>query len=79
STVAGSPILLAATWVFVYILARIPFRAAFFGIGAGPGWGRPLILTACGIGFMCFMAGALNRDFPPGLLQEMVNLPWPLK
>jgi hypothetical protein len=38
-----------------------------------------LLLTACGIGFMCFMAGALNRDFPPGLLQDMVNLPWPLK
>ena len=24
------------------------------------------------------MAGLLNRDFPPGLLQEYVDLPWPL-
>jgi hypothetical protein len=25
------------------------------------------------------MAGALNRDFPPGLLQGAVDMPWPLK
>jgi len=24
------------------------------------------------------MAGWLHRDFPPGLLQEVVRLPWPL-
>jgi len=40
---------------------------------------RAAIYTALGIGFMCIMAGTLNRDFPPGLLQEYVNLPWPLK
>jgi hypothetical protein len=38
-----------------------------------------LLLTACGIGFICLMAGALNRDFPPGLLQGAVDMPWPLK
>ena len=31
-----------------------------------------------GIAFMCLMAWILNRDFPPGLLQEFVELPWPL-
>ena len=30
-----------------------------------------------GIGFMCFMAWVLNRDFPPGLLQSWFTLPWP--
>jgi hypothetical protein len=31
-----------------------------------------------GIAFICFLASTLGRDFPPGLLQEFVRLPWPL-
>ncbi|CUH41196.1 tripartite tricarboxylate transporter permease [Ruegeria atlantica] len=79
STLAWFAGLIAATWVVGFILALIGFLIAFFRIRAGSGWQMTLLLTACGIGFMCFMAGALNRDFPPGLLQDMVNLPWPLK
>jgi putative tricarboxylic transport membrane protein len=26
---------------------------------------------------LLFLAGILNRDFPPGLLQEFIELPWP--
>jgi len=37
-----------------------------------------LVLSAIGMAFMCFMAWLLNRDFPPGLLQHYVDLPWPL-
>ncbi len=39
---------------------------------------RIAVLTTCGIGAMLLMAHLLNRDFPPGLLQEFVKLPWPL-
>jgi hypothetical protein len=35
------------------------------------------VYTAAGIAFMCGMASLLNRDFPPGLLQEYTNFPWP--
>lgn len=61
-----------------FILALVVFLVTFLRVRAGLSWARTLFLSACGIGFMCFMAGALNRDFPPGLLQEFVKLPWPL-
>ncbi|MEL6683375.1 MAG: tripartite tricarboxylate transporter permease [Pseudomonadota bacterium] len=35
--------------------------------------------TAAGIAFMCAMAWLLNRNFPAGLLQDLVDLPWPLR
>ncbi|SHJ36642.1 TctA family transporter [Ruegeria lacuscaerulensis ITI-1157] len=78
-TLAWFAALIAATWVVGFILALVGFLVAFFRIRAGAGWAKTLILTAAGIGFMCLMAGALNRDFPPGLLQHAYDLPWPLK
>jgi len=36
------------------------------------------VSTAGGIVFMGAMASILNRDFPPGLLQYFIELPWPL-
>ncbi|KAF0676847.1 tripartite tricarboxylate transporter permease [Profundibacterium mesophilum] len=71
--------LIAATWVVGFILALVGFLLAFFRIRAGCGWGKTLLLSAAGVGFMCLMASALNRDFPPGLLQDAFDLPWPLR
>ena len=51
---------------------------AFLRVRAGASWQKTAILTAAGVALMCVMAGALNRDFPPGLLQDAVDLPWPL-
>jgi hypothetical protein len=45
---------------------------------AGQSWLRTVALTMAGIAFICFLASTLGRDFPPGLLQEFVRLPWPL-
>ena len=78
-TLAWFAALITATWFVGFILALFGFLVTFFRIRAGAGWGKTLILTIAGIGFMCLMAGALNRDFPPGLLQATVDLPWPLK
>ena len=61
-----------------FILALIIFLVAFLRLRAQISWLHTTILTVCGVGFICFMAGMLNRDFPPGLLQEFVKLPWPL-
>ena len=77
-TLAWFASLIVATWFVGFILALAGFLVAFFRIRAKAGWAMTLILTACGIAFMCLMAGALNRDFPPGLLQDAVDLPWPL-
>ncbi|MFW8635615.1 tripartite tricarboxylate transporter permease [Cribrihabitans pelagius] len=71
--------LIAATYFAGFILALLGFLAAFLRVRAQASWPKTLILTAAGIALMCVMAGALNRDFPPGLLQDAVDLPWPLK
>ncbi|MGV0908705.1 tripartite tricarboxylate transporter permease [Martelella sp. FOR1707] len=78
-TLAWFAFLIAASWLVGFILALTVFLIAFLRVRAGAGWPKVLILTACGIALMCVMAGALNRDFPPGLLQSAVDLPWPLK
>ena len=70
--------LLALTSLVGFIPALAMFLLAFIRMRAGRGWGFSALYTAAAIGFMLFMAGLLNRDFPPGLLQEYVDLPWPL-
>ncbi|MGB2142392.1 MAG: tripartite tricarboxylate transporter permease [Candidatus Puniceispirillaceae bacterium] len=70
--------LLVLTSLIGFILALAIFLLLFFSVRAGQSWLRTLLLSAVGIGFMCFMAWLLNRDFPPGLLQSAYTLPWPL-
>ncbi|WP_417743201.1 tripartite tricarboxylate transporter permease [Salipiger sp.] len=77
-TLAWFASLIAATYFVGFILALAGFLVVFLRVRAQAPWPKTLILTACGLALMCVMAGALNRDFPPGLLQDAVNLPWPL-
>ncbi len=79
STLAWFASLIAGTWFVGFIFALFAFLICFLRIRAGASWSKTLLLTACGITFMCLMAGALNRDFPPGLLQAATDLPWPLR
>jgi len=78
STLAWFVGLIVATYFVGFILALLGFLISFLRVRAQAHWPKTLILTACGIALMCVMAGALNRDFPPGLLQGAVDLPWPL-
>ncbi len=77
STLAWFAGLLVLSALFGFIIALAIFLIAFFRIRAQISWQKTLILSAAGIAFMLTMAGALNRDFPPGLLQSFVDLPWP--
>jgi len=70
--------LLILTSLLGFILALALFLFAFLKIRAGLGTTFAAVYTAVGIAFMCVMAGLLNRDFPPGLLQDYADLPWPL-
>jgi len=70
--------LLVLTSLIGFILALAVFLIAFLRVRAGLSTTLALIYAAAGIAFMCFMAGLLNRDFPPGLLQDFIELPWPL-
>jgi hypothetical protein len=78
STLAWFAGLLLLSSLLGFILALVIFLVAFLRVRAGLNWARVLILSAAGIGFMIAMAGTLHRDFPPGLLQGLVRLPWPL-
>jgi hypothetical protein len=78
-TMAWLGALLVLSALLGFILALAVFMLTFFRIRANVSWVRTLVLTAAGIGFMIFLASTLNRDFPPGLLQELVDLPWPLR
>lgn len=77
-TLAWFGFLLILTSLFGFILALVVFLMAFMRFRAGLSWVATSIYSASGILFMMAMAWILNRDFPPGLLQEYVNLPWPL-
>ncbi|UUX48822.1 tripartite tricarboxylate transporter permease [Nisaea acidiphila] len=77
-TLAWFGALLLLSSLIGFILALGIFLVAFFAFRARLRWHRILLFSGAGIGLLCIMAYVLNRDFPPGLLQEMVRLPWPL-
>jgi len=77
-TLGWFAILLILSSLVGFILALAVFFVTFLRIRAGRTWAKTLLLTAGGIALICIMAGSLNRDFPSGLLQALVELPWPL-
>ncbi len=77
-TIGWFAALLILTSLLGFILALALFLFAFLKIRAGLGTTFAAVYTAVGIAFMCVMAGLLNRDFPPGLLHDYADLPWPL-
>lgn len=70
--------LLGLTAIFGFILALAVFLLVFIRVRARRSWGFAALYTAAGIGFICLMAATLNRDFPAGVLQSYLDLPWPL-
>jgi putative tricarboxylic transport membrane protein len=70
--------LLVLTSLLGFILALLIFLFTFMLLRARLSAFYAAVYTAAGIAFICAMAWLLNRDFPPGLLQEYVDLPWPL-
>lgn len=75
-TIAWFVSLLLLAALFGFVIALAIFFAGFLRLREGLGWGRIALMTAGGVGFLLFIAGTLNRDFPPGVLQSLVELPW---
>lgn len=69
--------LLILTSLFGLVIALLAFLLAFFRLRGGFGWWRSILSTAGGVAFILMLASVLGRDFPPGLLQRFVDLPWP--
>jgi uncharacterized membrane protein len=78
STLAWFAGLLLLTSLIGFILALALFLVAFLKFRAGKSWGFSMLYMIAGIAFISSMAYLLNRDFPPGLLQQAIELPWPL-
>ena len=76
-TLAWFGALLVLTSLLGFILALTIFLFAFMVIRARVSMVFAAGYTVAGIAFICAMAWLLNRDFPPGLLQEYFTLPWP--
>ncbi len=70
--------LLGLTALFGFVIALLVFFVSFLKMRAGTSPQMTAILTVAGVGGVCLLAYLLNRDFPPGILQEVVDLPWPL-
>ncbi len=70
--------LLGLTVVFGFVIALAIFFLLFFRFRAWTTMLSSVLLSAAGLAFMIFLAYMLGRDFPPGLLQDYFDLPWPL-
>ena len=79
STIGLFIALLLGTVIAGFIISLSVFLTCFFRLRAELTWPRTLFMSACGICFMVFMGWMLNREFPGGLLQYYVALPWPLR
>lgn len=71
--------LLISTAVTGFIVALGGFLLLFFRFKANLTWQKSTLLSICGLAFMIFLGWTLNREFPGGLLQYYVSLPWPLR
>jgi TctA family transporter len=71
--------LFGASALVGFILALALFITSFLMFRTQLGWFRSLIYTSVCIGFMMILGHSLTLNFPAGLLQQMIELPWPLK
>lgn len=78
STLAWFIALVAMTFAVGLIIALTVFLVAFFRVRGRFTWPRTLFASALGLAFICGLAWALGRDLPPGYLQTLADLPWPL-
>jgi putative tricarboxylic transport membrane protein len=71
--------LIAATALVGFYLAMIGFFLAFLRLRARATWTKTLVMTAAAAAFILGLAYMLSLDFPAGLLQSAVELPWPFR
>jgi putative tricarboxylic transport membrane protein len=71
--------LFGLTTLVGFILSLAIFIVSFLVTRTSLGWLRSWVYAAVCIGFMAGIGHYMTLDFPSGLLQSMVELPWPLK
>lgn len=78
-SVAWFALLFGLTALMGFILSLAVFIVSFLVIRGSLGWLRSVLYAAVCIGFMTAIGHYMTLDFPAGLLQRMVEMPWPLK
>lgn len=71
--------LLAASALAGFVIGLALFFAAFLHLEARSPIARNALLTASAVAFLAAMSHLFVLDFPRGLLQELVEMPWPLR
>lgn len=71
--------LFGLTTLVGFILSLAVFIITFLMARTSLGWPRSLLYAVVCIAFMSTVGHFMTLDFPAGLLQRMVELPWPLK
>jgi TctA family transporter len=72
-------LLFGMTALIGFILALSIFITSFLMLRTQIGWFKTLLYASLCIGFMAMLGYFLVLDFPAGVLQSWVQLPWPLK
>ena len=78
-SVAWFALLFGLTTLVGFILSLTVFITGFLVSRTSLGWVRSLVYAAVCIGFMSTVGHFMTLDFPSGVLQRMVELPWQLK
>lgn len=71
--------LFGMTALIGFMLSVTIFIMSFLLARTQLGWLKSIFYTSCCIGFMVFLGHFLVLDFPAGVLQHYVAMPWPLK
>lgn len=71
--------LLAVSGLAGFVIGLALFFAAFLHLEARSPIARNALLTASAVVFLAAMSHLFVLDFPRGLLQELVEMPWPLR
>lgn len=70
--------LIGSCYLVGFLISVTCFFVAFLMVKARTSVLRTAILTGCAIAFLVTLSHVMVLDLPEGLLQEMVQLPWPL-
>jgi len=60
-------------------LAIVGFFVTFLRVKSEASWLRIVTLTTAGVGFITALSWIMVLNFPGGLLQELYDLPWPIR
>jgi hypothetical protein len=71
-------LLVGLTALLGYFLALVIFFVSFLRVRADASLIKTVILTTCAALFTMVLSHILNLSLPEGILQNMVQLPWPM-